>query len=152
MMHMITGDRLSIGVGGDNDLVKIYNHGRIYVKRVISHPEFNTDNLANDIALLELEEPLNLTERIAPACLDNEKARKNYGNVVITGYGVTSKVIVDMRTGQPISKPVGSRFLKELDYKDISETGEKCQRFKGILCVDSLKGIRESGCYGDSGM
>ena len=143
--------RLSVGAGSDNDLVKIYNHGRIYAKRVIAHPQFDTSNLANDIALLELEQPLSLSDTILPGCLDTERARKNYGDVVIAGYGLTTKVIVDMRNGEPLGKYSSSRFLKELDYKDISETGKKCESFKGILCVDSRSGIRESGCYGDSG-
>ena len=104
----------------------------------------------NDIALIELEQPLEFTETVLPGCLDTEKARKSYGDVVITGYGLTSKVMLDRRTGE-VQKGSVSRFLKELDYKDTSESAEKCETLKGILCVDSNAGTRESGCYGDGG-
>lgn len=143
-------NKLSVGAGGDNDLIQIYENGRTYAKAII-HPDYDTINGENDIALLELEQPLEFTETVLPGCLDTEKARKSYGDVVITGYGLTSKVKLDRRTGQPVQESSVSRFLKELDYEDISESAEKCETLKGILCVDSNAGTRESGCYGDGG-
>ena len=145
------GERVSIGAGGDNDLVKIYNQGRTYSERLIMHPNFNLEDFLNDIALIKLEKPLELSQTVLPGCLDTEKARKSYGDVVITGYGLTSKPIVDRKQGREIGNPSNSRFLKELGYKDISESDEKCRGSPGILCVDSQSGIKESGCYGDSG-
>ena len=139
-----------MGAGGDNDLIRIYENGRTYAK-AITHPDYDTVNGANDIALLELEQPLEFTETVLPGCLDTEKARKSYGDVVITGYGLTSPWMFDRRTGQLVQEGSVSRFLKELDYKDISESTEACKTLKGILCVDSKTGIQESGCYGDSG-
>ena len=152
-MNVVMGVKLSVGAGGNNDLVKIYENGRIYAKNVIPHPDYDPKTQENDIALLELEEPLEFTDTVLPGCLDNQKAKSNYGDVVITGYGLTSKVILDMNTGEPVAKGSVSRWLKELDYKDISDSGEmeRCEKFKGILCVDSKTGIRESGCFGDSG-
>ena len=115
------------------------------------HPNFDAREIANDIALIKLEKPLELSQTVLPGCLDTEKARKSYGDLVITGYGVTSKRIFDIKNRREIGVPSSSRFLKELGYKDISESGEKCQSIPGILCVDSQSGIKESSCFGDSG-
>lgn len=78
------------GFGNDHDLVKIYNEGRIYAKRLILHPDYKLDDKRiplNDIALIELAHPVEFNDVVSPACLDNNPSR-NYGdNLIITGYG-----------------------------------------------------------------
>lgn len=55
---------------------------------------------------------------------------------MITGYGITSKVLQERITGKTYKDDL-SRYLKELEYKDISNETEKCSRHRGILCVNS---------------
>lgn len=143
---------ISIGVGNSHDLIIIYNEGRIKAKRIISHPSFNGETFENDIAIIELEEPLEFSETVLPGCLDTESARQNYGDIIATGFGLTSKLVIDPLTGRLVYTPSVSRFLKEVDYKDVSETEERCQDFKSNICVDSKSpGTEESVCLGDSG-
>ena len=143
---------LSIGVGNSHDLVRMYDEGRINVKRILPHPNFNQETLENDVALLELEEPLEFSSTVLPGCLDTQSDRKNYGDVVATGFGVTSKVVFDPKTGMPVKMSSASRFLKQLDNVDISENDQRCYDFKSSLCVDSKSsGTSESVCLGDNG-
>ena len=92
---------------------------------------------------------------------------------MLAGYGLTSKVIIDQRTGEKHEGEI-SRFLKQLEYKDISNQVDRCSEYKGILCVDTINHeerycqtnknhlvtfklifpfflTSSSGCFGDSG-
>ena len=94
----------SIGFGGDNDLVKIYDNGRIPIKRGIIHPNYGNSesfNFADDIALLELDSPIDFEKdsTIGPGCIDPNSAKFYESNVMITGFGLTSKVIINLKTG-----------------------------------------------------
>ena len=143
---------LSIGVGNSHDLVRMYDEGRINVKRIIPHPELDKLTLNNDVALLELEEPLEFSSTVLPGCLDMQRDRKNYGDVVATGFGLTSKLVIDPETDRAVKIPSASRFLKQLDNVDISENDQRCYDFKSSLCVDSKSsGTSESVCLGDNG-
>ena len=143
---------LSIGVGNSHDLVRMYDEGRINVKRIIPHPELDKLTLNNDVALLELEEPLEFSSTVLPGCLDMQRDRKNYGDVVATGFGLTSKLVIDPETDRAVKIPSASRFLKQLDNVDLSEISERCQKYKSNICVYSKPlGTSESVCLFDNG-
>lgn len=152
-MAEILGLPLSVGVGNNHDLVRMYDEGRINVKKIHMHPDFDQETVDNDIALLELDESLELSDTVLPGCLDTQRDRRNYGDVVATGFGLTSKLVIDPMTGKPVRMGSPSRFLKELENIDTSETDPRCHDFKSSLCVDSKsEGTDESVCLGDSGM
>ena len=130
----------------------MFNEGRNKVKRSIVHPKFNKETLENNLALLELEELLNFGSGVLPGCLDTQNSSRNYGDLVVSGFGLTSKLVLDHDSGWPVGFAQKSRNLKELDYKDISGTEPRCQTFKDSLCVDSKSaGTDESVCLGDEG-
>lgn len=143
----------SVGYDGDNDLVKIFEDGRRNIKRKIIHPDFNSSGMANDIALLELDSALTFSKRVQPACLDDISDNKDFGsNLMLAGYGVTSKVLYDPKKQRFIkSKP--SRFLKNAEFQDVGwkKSSERCQKDKGLICVDSQKENEASFCFGDEG-
>ena len=141
----------AVGVGNDHDLIKIFNEGRICAKNVHIHPDHNEDTFENEIALLELEEPLDFSSgHVLPGCLDAQRARKNYGDLVGTGYGLTSEGTIDPLTGELLD--TSSRFLKELDLQDISETENRCQTSKSEICVDTKSpGSDDAICIDDHG-
>lgn len=65
--HCIIKRPLSVGFGNENDLVKIWDAGRIKVKKAIVHPKYNLKReLENDIALLELEHPIQFSDTVGP--------------------------------------------------------------------------------------
>ena len=42
------------------------------VKRIIVHPGWNTRNLNNDVAMFELEKPIQFNKYVSPVCLPND--------------------------------------------------------------------------------
>lgn len=141
-------------MANEHDLIQIYDEGRIYVKQIVVHPDLNQTTWDNDLTLLELEEELEFNSTVLPGCLDTQTDRKNYGDVVATGYG---HIVTSLRHSEDESPWVWgdpSRFLKELDHVDISETDSRCQAFRKSICVESKStGNRErdSLCHGDTG-
>lgn len=140
-----------VGAGGNNDLVQIFDNGRIKVKRKIPHPGFSINiHFKDDLAILELESPIEFNDEILPACLDTVPDKTDYGDtLVLTGYGSDEKIVSNRTSGESIISGKASRFLKEVAYKDISRNYEICKDNPGLLCVDSVNGESESGCYGD---
>ena len=66
--------KIKLGVGlnnKENDLIEIYDEGRMAIKRTIIHEEFNSTTLFdNDIALVELTEKIQFKDsRFRPICL-----------------------------------------------------------------------------------
>lgn len=61
---------------------------RRFLKQVIPHPNYNYDTYDNDIALMELERPVDYTDFIKPICLPAPQHIFEVGKqVYITGWG-----------------------------------------------------------------
>nr|AAL04113.2 protease [Homarus americanus] len=58
-------------------------------KKVHIHENYNNNNFKNDIALVELNEPVQFSSTIQPMCLALNKNIKRGGKVVATGWGTT---------------------------------------------------------------
>ncbi len=57
-------------------------------KRVVKHPSFDKATYANDIALVELDEPIHFTGSTVPACLpNNQSSLSSTGKCVLIGWG-----------------------------------------------------------------
>lgn len=57
------------------------------VAQIITHQDFNPDNLFNDIALLILESPLKKAEHIGTVCLPNQDQKIVSKNCFASGWG-----------------------------------------------------------------
>ena len=58
------------------------------MSRVIRHPDYNEKTKANDVALLELSSPVELTNHIRPVCLaEGESVFPDGLSCWITGWG-----------------------------------------------------------------
>ena len=110
-----------------------------FVSSVTVHPEYNRANNRNDIALLELSEPVSLQ----PITLSNTaNPVPNDGEIAtVAGWGATSE------TGG------GTRQLQETDLPIVSTNA--CQSLYGSI-IDGPSmvcagGARQDACFGDSG-
>lgn len=139
-----------VGVGNaEHDLVKIYEKGRIPVKRIIRPKEYSEADptTPGDVALLELQDPLMNAQ---PACLVQDEDGP-FSSLTIIGWGNTERLILDQSTGKwsPPFKP--ARKLKEAAMKDVSlQEGTICSKRSDLICIDSVK-PGDSSCKGDSG-
>jgi len=58
------------------------------VRRVIRHPEFNPKSYENDIAILELDSPVEFQPHIVPICMPDLKQVFEGSEGFVTGMGL----------------------------------------------------------------
>ncbi|CAG0898185.1 unnamed protein product [Darwinula stevensoni] len=113
--------------------------------KAIRHPNYNTQTLQNDIALLKLQTPLNFVAypNIRPICLDSANPRAN-SVVTIVGWGLTSgisqrvsgldlrtdlgRVPIDGEIGRRVSDGLGSLWVRREDNSVIINGRNNCRR------------------------
>ncbi|GFU41944.1 tryptase beta-2 [Trichonephila clavipes] len=84
------------------------------IKRIIPHPKFDFTKILNDIALLELEEPLKCTGKTSPICLPTKEEMYKTGKTLfVAGWG----------KNEP-DKILGPQVLREGAMKEIE--GKHC--------------------------
>ena len=150
---------MSVGFGNDNDLYKIFDAGRIKVKRYVIHPGYTAggqqdtpeEYVLNDIAILELEKPIDFDDYVQAGCIQ-KAAMSSYPNdhLLTAGYGLINPFVFDNVTGRGLPGNTLSRLLKEVELKDVSSTAKKCLDNKSLVCANSIN-EGESSCKGDSG-
>lgn len=71
-------------------IILFMNHCVLNSFQVISHPYYNSQNFNNDITLLKLSSPAQLTSRVSPVCLASSSSSIPSGTkCVTTGWGRT---------------------------------------------------------------
>lgn len=108
------------------------------VKRIHQHEKYTGIESFHDIALLELEQPLQFNRTFVPICIANFK---QYDNLLVTGWGLMNLWILKV---QP-------QTLREADLPEVPT--EKCKKHysmidgQKVICAGGDKG----SCQGDSG-
>ncbi|KAI5099132.1 chymotrypsin-like precursor, partial [Silurus meridionalis] len=108
------------------------------IAKAITHPYYNTQNFNNDITLLKLSSPAQLTNRVSPVCLASSNVAVGT-RCVTTGWGKTafsSSPSILQQTALPILSLA------------------QCQQYWGNKIFDSMICAGASGvssCQGDSG-
>jgi len=140
-------------VAGEFNLVEKEGHEQERrVVRTFKHPHYNKDNVDNDIAILKLESPLELTQRVWPACLpDQNEELKPELMATILGWGAISY------HRQPDGKPQVERddmlYQAAVPIVDFTECknsyGDELESHH-VICAGYKEG-RIDSCAGDSG-
>ncbi|XP_041959286.1 chymotrypsin-like protease CTRL-1 [Alosa sapidissima] len=111
------------------------------IAKVISHPYYNSNNFNNDITLLKLSSPAQLTSRVSPVCMASSSASFPAGmRCVTTGWGKTGS------TSSP-------RILQQTALPLLS-TAQCRQHWGSNRITDAMICAGASGvssCQGDSG-
>lgn len=123
------------------------------VARAFKHPQYNSKNVDNDIALLKLDKPLQLTTKVWPACLPLQGEELDpETNATILGWGVTR--ILRQPNGR---KPQVERddMLREArvpvaDFEDCKQSYGDDLATRHVVCAGYKEGQIDS-CNGDSG-
>ena len=88
-LHKISDYRKQRGV---SENFNNYIH-EIGFRNIIAHPEYSCSKVANDIALLELQQPIEFNKFIQPICVATKNANShNFGyQAVVSGWGWTNE-------------------------------------------------------------
>lgn len=87
--------------------------------QAITHPYYNSQNFNNDITLLKLSSPAQLTSRVSPVCLAASTSSIPSGTTcVTTGWG---------RTGQTCECVLKGQFTYMSIYGCVQFNSQKCE-------------------------
>ncbi|XP_066904660.1 enteropeptidase [Halyomorpha halys] len=129
---------------GDHDLTNDNEteHQLRTVSRVLFHSHFHPFLLANDVALLQLNTPVEFTDTIQPICLPEPENSYTGEKGTVVGWGITSF---------PMGEP--SPVLQKLEVETL--TNFECSRLieepvtVGMMCASPTH--KQGTCFGDSG-
>ncbi|XP_048515555.1 uncharacterized protein LOC105686124 [Athalia rosae] len=144
--HCVDTARSIEVVVGAHDMVRRLDTGsRVNGKRWFTHEDWDTETLANDIALIELEKPLEFTDRVQPIRLPKHSQTSETfvrENAIVSGWGKDS----DYANGiSPVLRWI---------WNPILPNSECNQWYYGAIlpshiCLDGSN--LRSSCSGDSG-
>lgn len=113
------------------------------LKRIISHPNFNDFTYDYDIALLELEQPVEYSSTVRPICLPDTSHSFPPGKAIwVTGWGHTyegGNVVLVLQKGE--IRVINQTTCEKLMPQQITAR---------MMCVGYLSGGVDA-CQGDSG-
>nr|BBA30652.1 Pc97, similar to serine protease [Panstrongylus chinai] len=150
--HLLTAAHCTSKAGGNIGLLvtvavhEIGNSPKSYtveVERLIQHENYNERNLLNDISLLYLKNPLQLTEVVSPACMP------------LPGMSVIGKYVRVIGWGATEAYGPMTVLPQKVDLEVIST--EKCHEYWQLqVATDPVTQIcrmweNKSACHGDSG-
>ncbi|KAL6262142.1 hypothetical protein P5V15_007239 [Pogonomyrmex californicus] len=132
----------------DNDRPFIGSSAIIrYIKSATIHENFHSYSFNNDIAIIEMNEPVSLNDIVRTACLPEDKT--------IDYTGALATVIGWGRTGEtkPVSDELRKVNLPILSKEECDQAGYAKNRIsENMFCAGYIEGIGgQDACYGDSG-
>jgi len=135
------------------------NAKTIAIKRIVSHPTYNSGTLNNDFCLLELAETLTFNDHVQPICLADAEDGFTDQECFVTGWGNDVQGISPYRPG--VHKPKAERAvhsrLREADQKIVDQA--ECNSIYGLssrptpITATMICGRApgKDSCQGDSG-
>merc|ERR1712212_767202 len=146
--HCTNENTMTIIPGADNFL----SGKSVNVKKATNHHSYDKDTLANDIAVLELEEDLQFDEAISPVCLPD--GHRDYAGMaaVSTGYGLTT----DFKNEDGSDNLSASISYDLLKIDQVVADASECSRrwggsFNEVQNICAASNPGKTICSGDSG-
>jgi len=138
---------LQIQAGSHNHKNQTKDVQTVKIVKAVSHPSYNEETKANDIAILQLATPIKFNANIQPACLPTpgEQIPDNTQGTV-AGWGRTKEGAKASDILMQVGVPVFNSASCAKSYKAVGETIDK----DVMLCAGYAKGGKDS-CEGDSG-
>ncbi|KAI1297158.1 Serine proteinase stubble [Halotydeus destructor] len=136
---------------GEHDLNKFAEQEKVeerQVKRIVIHPDFDKTLFSNDIALVELTNPVRFNSNLQPICLPS-RGEDFSGQVgYVSGWGYTQYKAGKLPSIlQVVKLPIMTNGQCRAMYK---KAGFNRTTPKGIICAGLAAGGKDS-CSGDSG-
>lgn len=126
----------------------------IPIIRYETHPNYDKRDGHSDLAILQLQNDVQFTERIRPICIATQGPLLNKQyigyNPFVAGWGVTEEKGNPSKILQEVQLPVLENNVCKGKYQQVQRLLSEKQFNDGVLCVGVLSGGRDS-CQGDSG-
>ncbi|XP_029970000.1 uncharacterized protein prss56 [Salarias fasciatus] len=131
-------------VVGEFDITKTDPDEQVLkVNRIISHPKFNPKTLNNDIALVELTNPVVMSEHVTPVCLPSGSEPPAGSPCLVAGWG-------SLYEEGPFADAVMEAKVPLLSQSTCKSIFGKELVVNTMFCAGYLSGGIDS-CQGDSG-
>jgi len=116
--------------------------------KIIGHPDYDSNQLTNDICLLKLKSPLEMTDFIQPIALPAPMSETEAGTIAtVTGWGTTNEGGISLpNTLHKVDVPVVSDEECNKDYSSSNAP----EIAASMICAGLPEGGKDS-CQGDSG-
>ena len=88
---LLTQIRIRVGEYDFSSSREPYPHLERSVKQKIVHPKYNFFTYENDLALVQLEQPIDFLPHISPICLPPDNIELLGRNATVTGWGRLSE-------------------------------------------------------------
>ncbi|XP_054162302.1 serine proteinase stubble-like [Oppia nitens] len=144
---LLTQIRVRVGEYDFSSTLEPYPHIERGAKKKVVHPHYNFFTYENDLALVQLDEPIDFQPHVAPICLPPDNVDLLGKNATVTGWGRLSEGGVLPTVLQEVKVPIVSNdkcknmFLTAGRHEYIPEI---------FMCAGYDEGGRDS-CQGDSG-
>jgi len=120
------------------------------IKRWIPHPQYGVRFLENDIAIIELDQPLNYTAAIQPIGLPshtNAKSNLTGTQVTLTGWGRPRQ---SSNAGSPVLRQATTPVISNYEcHTHLIKNRSAIKLVPTHLCTSHVE--RKTVCHGDSG-
>ncbi|XP_058121352.1 brachyurin-like [Anopheles ziemanni] len=143
---LATGGTAIIGAHNRNEVEPTQQRIRFSTSGIIAHPQYDSSNIRNDIAVVRLDSPITFNERVQPARLPARSDTRQFGGVLgtVSGFGRTSDATqatspVVMFTTNPVL--TNADCLAQWNSPAIIQPQNVCMSGEG----------GRSACNGDSG-
>ena len=84
---LLTQIRVRVGEYDFSSTLEPYPHIERGAKKKVVHPHYNFFTYENDLALVQLDEPIDFQAHIGPICLPPENVDLLGKNATVTGWG-----------------------------------------------------------------
>lgn len=118
-----------------------------YVKTIVIHPSYDSNTMANDIAIIRTESPFRFNNNVKPICLPNADEVLHPGQTCLfTGYGDTLGIGFARRLNY-----VEIPLINDADCAHSDWLGPEFDALRNVsFCAGHANGGPD-GCTGDSG-
>ena len=135
-------------IAGTNTYLNSDGKGQVrHLIEVVVHPDFNDDKLTNDIALVRVSKPFDLSNsKITPICLPNAVTADNNATLEYPVPGTTLAIVGWGVTMYGLKKPMSA--LRQVAVQAVASTSPSCATSTGEFkngTVQFCAGLPEGG-------
>ncbi|XP_014085764.2 trypsin-1 [Bactrocera oleae] len=114
------------------------------VVNITTHPKYNARTYDNDIAIIQLDKPVEMTELLHPVCMPTPGKSFKGETAVVTGWGA-------IKVGGPTADTLQEVQVPIMSQEDCRKSRYGATRITdNMLCAGFDEGKKDS-CQGDSG-